>query len=191
MKNETYDNYLNVVSEGLNVSANNIEANCITSKNNKFSMDCEGNLTVNTLTINDANSNPLSWDAIFNRIYPVGAIFISVTDVNPGVLFTGVWEKIEGQFLLGSSSLYPVMSTGGEATHKLTPDEMPIHAHELNVYESGWTNTVPSYIDTAQYGKWTKTGVRSSGYPVKRAGGGQPHNNLPPYLAVHIWKRTS
>lgn len=39
------------------------------------------------------------------------------------------WAKIEGRFLLGTSSSYAVNATGGEATHKLTTAEMPSHTH--------------------------------------------------------------
>ena len=34
------------------------------------------------------------------------------------------WAKIEGRFLLGASSGYPVNSTGGEKEHTLTVDEI-------------------------------------------------------------------
>ena len=45
-------------------------------------------------------------------------------------IYGGVsWVKIEGMFLLAASSDYPVNSTGGEAVHTLTIDEMPKHKH--------------------------------------------------------------
>ena len=97
-----YDNYFTETTSGLDIEANNINANCLTSKNEKFNLDSEGNLTVNSLTISDSNNNSLSFEAIFNRIYPIGSIYISTTDTNPGTLFTGTWEKIENRFLLAS-----------------------------------------------------------------------------------------
>lgn len=124
---------------------------------------------------------------------PVGSLYWNENDISADIskYFVGTWVRVKDVFILAAGDTYTAKTSGGEATHKLTIEEMPIHAHELNVYESGWTDTVPSYIDTAQYGKWTKTGVRSSGYPVKRAGGGQPHNNLPPYYVAYCWKRIS
>lgn len=39
------------------------------------------------------------------------------------------WVKIEGRMLLGASSIYNINSTGGEATHILTTNELPSHNH--------------------------------------------------------------
>ena len=64
-----------------------------------------------------------------DKVYPVGSIYMSVNSTDPGTLFGGTWAKIEGQFLLGSSTTYPLGSTGGEATHTLTTAEMPSHSH--------------------------------------------------------------
>ena len=38
------------VDGDMNFDGNNININCITSKNNKFSLDSEGNLVVNSIT---------------------------------------------------------------------------------------------------------------------------------------------
>lgn len=99
--------------------------------------------------------------------YPVGAIYLSVTDTDPATLFGGTWERIGGRFLLGADDTYTAGSTGGEAEHTLTIDEMPKHNHEIdNLNASGNVQTM-------------------------YAGGSQPHNNMPPYLAVFMWKRVS
>lgn len=39
------------------------------------------------------------------------------------------WVKIEGRMLLGANNTYAVNSTGGEATHILTANEIPSHNH--------------------------------------------------------------
>lgn len=184
-----YDNYFTETSNGLDITANNIEANCITSKNEKFNLDSEGNLTVNSLTISDANNNTLSFEAIFNRIYPVGSIYISTNDINPSTLFTGTWEKIENRFLLASGSSYQLGSTGGEATHKLTINELPSHTHNASAgqFISTSPNVTPGTVmsfDSGQYKRYSMNSTSSTG-------GSKAHNNMPPYLVVSIYKRIS
>lgn len=184
-----YDNYFTETTSGLDIEANNINANCLTSKNEKFNLDSEGNLTVNSLTISDSNNNSLSFEAIFNRIYPVGSIYISTNDINPSTLFTGTWEKIENRFLLASGSSYQLGSTGGEATHKLTINELPSHTHNASAgqFISTSPNVTPGTImsfDSGQYKRYSMNSTSSTG-------GSKAHNNMPPYLVVSIYKRIS
>lgn len=117
--------------------------------------------------------------------YPVGAIYLSVTDANPAALFGGTWARIGGRFLLGADTAHTAGSTGGEAAHTLTVDEMPKHNHGIdNLNASG--GATPFMTVQAQ-------DKRGSGGNVQTmyAGGGKAHNNLPPYLAVYMWKRTA
>lgn len=184
-----YDNYFTETTSGLDIEANNINANCLTSKNEKFNLDSEGNLTINSLTISDANNNSLSFEAIFNRIYPVGSIYISTNDINPSTLFTGTWEKIENRFLLASGSSYQLGSTGGEATHKLTINELPSHTHNASAgqFISTSPNVTPGTVmsfDSGQYKRYSMNSTSSTG-------GSKAHNNMPPYLVVSIYKRIS
>lgn len=117
--------------------------------------------------------------------YPVGAIYLSVTDANPAALFGGTWERIGGRFLLAADSTYAAGSTGGEAVHTLTADEMPKHNHDVdNLNASG--NATPFMTVQAQ----DKRGFGGN-VQTMYAGGGKAHNNMPPYLAVYMWKRTA
>lgn len=70
--------------------------------------------------------------------YPIGAIYISVENTNPGTIFGGVWEQISGRFLLGAGAGYTAGNTGGEATHKLTTTEMPSHGHSFTTSTNGY-----------------------------------------------------
>lgn len=123
-----------------------------------------------------------------DKVYPVGSIYMSVNSTNPGTLFGGTWAKIEGQFLLGSSSAYPLGSTGGEATHTLTVDEIPSHDHGSRVYP--YTGSDTAYVSLTTNGNVDPNTQWSSGRTTN-TGGGQAHNNLPPYLSVNIWQRTA
>lgn len=123
------------------------------------------------------------------KIYPVGSIYISVNNTNPTDLFGGTWEKIEDKFLLGSSTSYIIGSTGGEATHKLTANEMPNHTHKVN--GGDWIVSVTQSFATTGNLYYAATGNKSfQGGSLTASGGGNAHNNMPPYLAVNIWKRT-
>lgn len=120
-----YDKYFTETSEGLDIEANNINVNCITSKNNKFSIDEEGNITCNTITTNNESPNP-GGSIDFDKIYPIGSIYLSVSSVNPGTLFGGTWTQITDKFLIGASATYPVNTSGGTTTHSHT---VPSHVH--------------------------------------------------------------
>lgn len=117
--------------------------------------------------------------------YPVGSIYLSVTDANPAALFGGTWERIGGRFLLGADSTYAAGSTGGEATHTLTVDEMPRHNHEIDNLNAAGNATHYMTVqaqDKKGYGGNVQTMF---------SGGGKAHNNIPPFLAVYMWKRTA
>lgn len=64
--------------------------------------------------------------------YPVGSIYMSVNSTNPGELFGGTWEQIQGRFLLGQGSGYSVGAMGGEANHALSVSELPKNIGHLN-----------------------------------------------------------
>lgn len=119
--------------------------------------------------------------------YPVGAIYMSVNDHNPGDIFGGEWEQIQDVFLLGCGSLYENGSKGGEATHKLTINEMPSHNHGA-VSTSGSKNTS---IALYPFSMIQQNYNLIDGNVIRPTGGNQAHNNMPPFLAVYIWKRIS
>ena len=70
-------------------------------------------------------------DANFNKIYPVGSIYMSINSTDPSELFGGEWEQIKDRFLLACGTTYSNGATGGEATHTLTTNEMPTHSHSI------------------------------------------------------------
>lgn len=79
---------------------------------------------------------------IYDLIYPVGSIYMSINNTNPSILFGGIWEAIPGRFLVGAGNNnasgnealnLTVGSTGGESRHLLTAKESGVntHFHEL------------------------------------------------------------
>lgn len=71
-----------------------------------------------------------SIEEAFNNIYPVGSIYMSVLSTNPGTLFGGTWERIEGRFLLAAgtseSTTYTAGATGGTKSANLIE-----HSHSM------------------------------------------------------------
>lgn len=148
--------------------------------------------------INDKNLNQLqdnvetAIEDIFNRIYPIGSIYTSVNSTNPHSLFGGTWEQIKDKFLLSAGDTYNAGDEGGEATHTLTINEIPSHTHAPNdSYTDGYvihkTNLSGGY--NALIAKGTNEAYKYAA--ATSVGGGQAHNNMPPYLAVYMWKRIS
>ena len=119
--------------------------------------------------------------------YPVGAIYMSVDSTNPSTLFGGTWQQIQDTFLLACGSTYTAGDTGGEATHTLTEQEIPSHTHRQNANASsaGGSSSGGGRIDP-----WVQGNNYGTAH-VSYTGGGQAHNNMPPYLAVYMWQRTA
>ena len=148
----------------------------IDTKKNSFGVNCfpknEKSLEINGKTI-------------FDMVYPVGSVYVSVNATNPSALFGGTWEQIKDRFLLSAGGTYKAGATGGEATHVLTVDEMPRHNHSIdNLNASG--STTPYMTVQAQEKKGYGGNVQTF-----FTGGGQAHNNMPPYIVVYIWQRTA
>lgn len=144
-----------------------------------------------------AQLNVIQTGVIVDLIYPVGSIYITLDTKDPKDLFGGEWEQIRGRFLLATGANvandnddYGYMDAnvvnqqlgamGGEAEHKLTIDEMPMHAH--------WNiRTISARGGLHSPGARDETG-KSDG-ASDPAGSDFYHNNMPPYLAVNMWKR--
>ena len=117
----------------------------------------------------------------FNMIYPVGSIYMSVNSISPATLFGGTWEQLEDVFLLAAGSTYAAGDTGGESEVTLSIAQIPVHSHEyiISGFDAG----------SAWYGQ---NGVSAGATQMSgSSGGGEAHNNMPPYLSVYMWKRTA
>lgn len=144
---------------------------------------------------------------ILDNVYPVGSIYMNVNSTNPGTLFGGTWEQIQGRFLLGMSSSYPAGSQGGEAEHTLKKRELPQFAGAINMRANTQdsnnvdiiTNIGANMSLRQNDDVWGGILNASTGNTQKKnwqlsfdnGGKGKSHNNMPPYLSVYIWKRTA
>ena len=124
--------------------------------------------------------------------YPIGSVYISFSSTNPSTYFGGSWERIKGRFLLSADdSSYKVNNTGGEATHKLTIDEMPSHGHSLSKqvpYGVPYNNTSGSLAGNSGSGPYYGE-TYNPPWTINNNGGNQSHNNMPPYIVVYMWRR--
>jgi microcystin-dependent protein len=119
----------------------------------------------------------------------------------------------------GQSEFDTVEETGGAKTHTLTSDEMPSHTHTQNAHNHGITDpghthglggvnrnetagaaAYPTFDGTGAAPNQTSDDLQSAttGITINNAtatnqntGGGQAHNNLQPFIVVHMWKRVS
>lgn len=133
----------------------------------------------------DTSSSPL-----LDYIYPVGSIYMNTTLVNPAILFGGTWARIEDTFLLAAGSSYAGGTTGGNATHTLTIEEMPSHTH-------GWKGIKSASLSGSTYTVALMGSDSYTGVGGPQAAGGDsngntvPFNIVPPYLVVYVWQRTA
>lgn len=118
---------------------------------------------------------------IFDAIYPVGSIYLAYNHTNPGTLFGGTWARIENAFLWATGATGTIGQTGGERTVTLTEAQMPKHNHGGTYTNAGEARTHA----------WLASGGSAMGYDTVEAGGGQAHNNMPPYIQVSVWRRTA
>ena len=131
------------------------------------------------------------------QAYPVGSVYMSISSsFNPNTSFGGTWSKIaEGHCLIQAGERYVLGSTGGESTHKLTVDEMPKHAHPICRNDTTKLTSWWSSAGTGSIWEIPADGNNNTQghleYMAYFVGGSNAHNNMPPYLAVNIWKRTA
>ena len=134
------------------------------------------------------NIPSLEFSMIIDLIYPIGSIYMTVSDTNPfETIKFGVWEKIENKFLLASSNIHMNGETGGEENHTLSINEMPKHSHKMKYDSIGWT-AIRQNSGTNGILEYNKSSYDGQ-YSTEEVGNGNAHNNMPPYLVVNMWKR--
>jgi hypothetical protein len=116
--------------------------------------------------------------------FPIGYIYISYENRSPASMFGGTWEQITDKFLLSSGDTYTLGSTGGSETATLTTETMASHNHAAWGL-TGAVNTEAQYLLIIAGYNSLYTTTSSS------VGGGQAHNNMPPYVTVYMWEKIS
>lgn len=151
----------------------------------------------------DNTTHDVSAAELFNKIYPIGAIYISTSSTDPGTLFGGTWTPITGRFLLASgatdpedpdSPSYTAGTTDGAATHTLTEAELPAHTHGMHGGGGGVMSWPMVSSDVAHApADWgtSKSPAVDMVEETDSTGSGTAFSIMPPYLAVYVWERTA
>lgn len=155
------------------------------------------------LILQGKNTQKIKWSALVDKLYPVGCIYQSSSSTSPASFLGGAWERIKDRFILAAGDTYAAGSTGGEAAHTLTVEEMPEHNHGQTLFlqnaysgtETKWLFTDYGYLlkhsDTVNPDASSYTGRVSQTHFgwTEKSGSSKTHNNMPPYLTVYVWKR--
>ena len=136
---------------------------------------------------------------LFDLVYPVGSIYMSVNSTSPQTLFGGTWEQLTDTFLYASTTAdtNTTTATGGSAdatlvSHNHTTRETGEYFVTSEAYESN--NTKVSYSAS---GNRYVDGITSDSTPFHHRtatgyeGSSATGANMPPYMKVYMWKRTA
>lgn len=155
---------------------------------------------------------------IADTVYPVGSFYFSLNPTNPSSLFGGTWVAVAGGRTLisvgtgvddnGTERTFSNGQTGGEFTHALTVAEMPGHNHggrtssgttdggNMRVLDTAGGNSTLNHMTGYEYGSYRD--ISDNSFPgalhyhtISSQGGWQYHNNMQPFLACYIWRRTA
>lgn len=155
----------------------------------------------------DSTSIAHNKQTLADIIYPVGSIYLAVNDTNPSTLFGGTWERIKDRFLLASGDSYSNGSTGGSSMHQHQYGfqaggfyysvlmENDAYAGLIN-YDTSNNQSLAKAASAGSYSTIMNANVASTGITANAAHYKYTANtsnvsNMPPYLAVYVWKRTA
>ena len=147
----------------------NSEFSVTVGNDKRFVVDSNGAKTIigNTEYFMIPKGGIIIWSGSANDI-PTGWVLCDGSNGTP---------DLRDRFVLGAGNNYAVGSTGGEATHTLTIDEMPKHNHTTQ-----WKN----YTGGGGSGFTDPVNPETGDFyiPTSYVGNNQPHNNMPPYYSL-------
>ena len=167
--------------------------------NNANRLTVNGDLAINSVKENTSSTKILvnggntvmyrDWDKLVNSIksamYPVGSVYITYNNVNPGTFLGGTWERFgQGRTLVGegtgndgsTSMSFTANNTGGK-----------YYSDVLNSSDKQYglrKNDAPTYYTE-------RTIVRSSDVGNGSGERSAKVSLVQPYITVHFWKRTA
>lgn len=139
---------------------------------------------------------------LLDSIFPIGSIQMFIDNTDPNIKYGGTWVQLTDRFLLGAGNLYSVGATGGNkdaivVSHSHTTVSSGSHTHTTTLTYSGvsgsWNNSA-DLITVSRNAGTTSKSTSSDGshnHTINPTGSDSTNANMPPYLAVYIWKRTA
>lgn len=132
-----------------------------------------------------------------DAMFPVGAIYLTWNDNNPGNFLGGTWVRMaEGRALFGVGVSTDANGFAAKVSeheqwgywkHKITVDEMPPHTHDIKipVTKTWGGNGGAAYQLTTNHDE-------TPSYPyIQNSGGGKDFYTTPPYIGIYVWRRTA
>ena len=131
-------------------------------------------------TISQINGNELAGKEFYDYVRTVGAVLFSFNpDFSPAARYGGSWENITDRFLIGAGGSYALGSTGGSADAVVVE-----HSHQVPAANG----TETASIATGGNGSLVNWGEKYATISAGESGAGK---NIPPYIAVNIWRRVA
>lgn len=181
--NQDWQEKENAINAKINTVSNDLktfktETNTVLSQNqsnfNIFKEETNTKFTKTKEELTDLINTTL------DSIYPIGSVYISLTDTNPGTYLKGTWEQFaQGRTLVGVGSgsdgkntqTFDVNDTGGEYKHLISKKELSIVDYGALLQQNG-----------------SSIGVHAHG---PGESGSEKTSLMQPYYAVYFWKRVS
>ena len=134
----------------------------------------------NTSSVLASTNVQTAIDEVIDRIYPVGSIYLSLTDSDASQVaarFGGTWEAFgAGRTLVGYDSTQTefatIGGTGGEKSHTLTSSESGVPAHNHEIPKHGHTYTSPTVSSSGAITNGITGGSHSHTTKVRLHNGG-------------------
>ena len=184
--------------------------------NNANRLTVNGDLAINSVKENTSSTKMLvngdntvmyrDWNKLVNSIksamYPVGSVYITYNNVNPGTFLGGTWERFgQGRTLVGEGT-----GNDGSTSMSFTPNSSDgkyknTHYH---VTSFGWDGNAfyAGRPDGAKNNEYARTSVIPNGYIVNANSSvaqqtrlnwtdDRTISNVQPYIVVFFWRRTA
>lgn len=111
-----------------------------------------------------------TWTTLLDAVYPIGSVYQAYNSASPASRFGGTWSAIQDKFLLGIGNTYSTVTSGGEATHTLSINEMPSHNHAFSV--SGNAQAIVNTLADPHVAVWdSNAGGLAVGVMLNTGGG--------------------